>query len=347
MPHVRRSSEKKIVGNVSKELAPLDDTTNPTEIATEKDTIEIYVKTLDGKTLTLNVEPSLMIGMTGSVNTLKPEYVRKMELEPSAVRGEITLPTSAEILGSSYDAASLPRPSMMRAERAALVLEEYWKSKPGRVIIEKLNRVEMAAVAEKMGTQYMNPPLPQSELNKTSLQVSLDILETSRFLLLKFTHSDTLEPEVDEVGNNVGCAYSPSYRIDQVWHDMMLNPRAYNKLCGSVLGNSEVLGHSPEGGSGAQKEAQVQRYLETWLAYKELFGVAPLQGVWGCPAWSAQTHKPDVPNLKDIIHGRTGIPPVQQRLVFAGLQLEDGRTLSDYGVQHQSTLHLVQNLRGC
>ena len=54
-----------------------------------------------------------------------------------------------------------------------------------------------------------------------------------------------------------------------------------------------------------------------------------------------------IEQLKEAIEDREGLPPDQQRLMYAGRQLQEGRSLADYGITDQSTVQVVMSMKGC
>ena len=174
---------------------------------------------------------------------------------------------------------------------------------------------------------------------------------------------------------------SPSDNMDAVWHAHILDTKAY-KRCNDLLFNYNpefFVHHDPF--ASEDVAAHIQRRLLTKEVWRMVFPGAPPKEGWGpMPstdggAEAARSRKrrrlserayeifyktatgcsktikvdidTDVFDLKCMLFDLGEAPPDQQRLIFAGKQLEDTKDVGHYKIKPQSTLHLVLRLAGC
>lgn len=97
-----------------------------------------------------------------------------------------------------------------------------------------------------------------------------------------------------------------------------------------------------------RKQPHVMRGEEPKIAKKkrteyQIF----LKGLVGKTTALEVAYSDTVGSVREMIRDRQGIPVDEQRLIHAGKQLENGRTMEDYGINKDSTLHLMLRLRSC
>ena len=163
--------------------------------------------------------------------------------------------------------------------------------------------------------------------------------------------------------------------LDHAWHYAILNTREYARFCQENF--RQFLDHTTvtDEDSDGVKQQRIERLMEL---YRTTYGREPNRLLWHFDREADDTSPGDMAKRRDIdtfqIFVRTldgkivtldvsqhstilelkrrieiivGSPSDQQRLLFAGQQLEDGRTLDNYAIGRESTIHLVMRMRGC
>jgi hypothetical protein len=153
--------------------------------------------------------------------------------------------------------------------------------------------------------------------------------------------------------------------LDAVWHEVVLNTRAYATICERVCGH--FVHHTTLSASDASVDRR-SRVDSTVLRYRKRFREEPDEAVWQlqtdeqerdylsvfvkqlngkttvCDGITCMT---TVAQLKQIIEEKTGYPSDLQRLIYAGHVMDDDATCESYGMQHDDTVHLVMRMRAC
>ena len=285
--------------------------------------MRIFVKTLTGKTIILNVEPTTKVGPVPSIPLFT--LCGGKGITVAKIQGEAT---------------------SVLVKAAAQEMSRFWHSPDGLAVREYLEKNVIntgeISCSQKADSVHIDSNASLDEL----------LIEASRFFILKALNGDTAAPmlaaeapskRVGTKAASCGAQLSPSWYVDQVWHALLLFPQTYHQLCMRLV--NEMICHDPR----SDDRNQTERYSLTFKKYSKLFGKGPPSRFWPMPAlWETdQELCKDGSGLKGMICDADGVPPDEQALIFAGQHMEDARYLHDYNIADLSTVHLALKLRGC
>jgi len=189
---------------------------------------------------------------------------------------------------------------------------------------------------------------------QTNGKISKDDLKNlCEFLAIKYYAKD--------IGISYKC--SPDIDVDEIWHKILLRPKVYERLCQdiffAVFPNEKhfpgIVDHNPDA-EYDEESVKRKRRQKTKEIMNTLFGrkkyeveediynisnvdIKTLTGK--VITLNPKTSSSTVRELKMMVQKREGIPSNEQRLIFAGKQLEDEKTLSSYHIRSESTIHMV------